>query len=139
MTGTMMAPVALLAAAAPVGDPQAEIVAALAASAAGWNAGSVARFMAVYAEDATFVSGGSVKRGKAEIAKGYAASFARRSEKRGVLSLVPVSWRAVGERHMLLVARWTLTPAGAKPESGMTTLLFERQTAGWRILADHSS
>jgi len=40
---------------------------------------------------------------------------------------------------MLLVARWSLTPAAGEAQGGLTTLLFERRKEGWRIIADHSS
>ena len=136
MMPAMMMPL-LVVAANPAEDPQADIEAALAASGAGWNAGDLDRFMAVYADDAIFTSGGAVKRGKAEIARSYARSVAGPANARGTLSVKPVVWRPLSQLHMLLVARWTL--AGATSESGLTTLQFERRKAGWQIIADHSS
>ncbi len=132
----MMTPLAVVAA-SPAANPQADIEAALTASGAGWNAGDLDRFMAVYADDAIFTSGGAVKRGKAEIAKSYARSFSGAANARGALSVQPVTWRPLSPMHMLLVARWTL--AGDTSESGLTTLVFERRKAGWQIIADHSS
>jgi uncharacterized protein (TIGR02246 family) len=134
---------ALLASAAivasPAATPQAAIEAEMAASGAGWNAGALDRFMAVYAEDAVFASGKELARGKAEIAKRYAKSFADGANSRGRLSFQPVAWRTISNVHMLLVSRWTLTPATGAAQSGLTTLLFERRKQGWRIIADHSS
>jgi uncharacterized protein (TIGR02246 family) len=137
MIQAMLMPVALVA--APAATPQVEIEAAMAASAAAWNAGDLDHFMAVYAEDAVFTSGKDLTRGKAAIAQRYAKSFAEGANVRGRLSFQPVAWRPLSSVHMLLVARWTLTPAAAEPQSGLTTLLFERRKAGWRIIADHSS
>ena len=137
MIHALLMPIAL--AAAPVATPQAEIENAMAASAAGWNAGNLDRFMAVYAEDAMYVSGKEVARGKAAIAQRYAKSFAAGGNTRGTLSFQPVAVRTLSSVHMLLLARWSLSPAAGEPQSGLTTLLFERRKAGWRIIADHSS
>ena len=126
-------------AAAAVASPQAAIEAELAASAAGWNTGSLDRFMAVYADDAVYSSSKELVRGKAAIAKRYAGSFAEGGNARGRLSFQPAAWRTISNVHMLLVARWTLTPASGTAQSGLTTLLFERRKEGWRIIADHSS
>lgn len=129
----------MLIAAAPAATPQAQIEAALAESAAGWNAGDLDRFLAVYADDAIFASGGKVARGKAEIAASYAGSFAAGGSPRGKLALQPIAFRTLSAVHVLLVGRWTLTPAGGAAQTGLTTLLFERRKAGWRIISDHSS
>ncbi len=128
----------LIAAAPALSGPQAQVSAAMEASAAGWNAGDLARFMAVYADDATFVTRDSVIRGRAAITDRYRASFAGGGNTRGKLSFQPVAYRTLGPAQQLLIARWVLT-GGAKEESGMTTLIWERRPAGWRIVADHSS
>jgi uncharacterized protein (TIGR02246 family) len=139
MIHAMLTPIAAMAAAAPAATPQVEIEAAMAASGAGWNAGDLERFMAVYADDAVYASGKEIARGKAAIAARYAKSFANGANVRGRLSFQPVAWRTLSAVHMLLVARWTLAPGQGEPQSGLTTLLFERRKAGWRIIADHSS
>ncbi|MBB5713864.1 YybH family protein [Sphingomonas aerophila] len=122
----------LLAAAAP--DP---IGSAMEDSAAGWNAGDLGRFMRVYAEDAVFVTSRGLVRGKAAVAARYRPSFAKGGNSRGKLSFRFLGTRTIDARHRLLWAKWTLR--GAKVESGMTTLLFERRPAGWQIISDHSS
>ena len=64
---------ALVLLAAPVtADPARAIDTALADSAAGWNAGDVPRFLAIYADDAVFVTNSGLVRGKAAIAARYA-------------------------------------------------------------------
>ncbi len=134
---TIMAPVALAASAAAT--PQAQIEAVMAKSSAGWNAGSLDRFMAAYADDAIYVAGPSVARGKAEIASRYVGSFAEGAQARERLTFQPLAWRTLSNVHMLLVARWTLTPSEGKPETGLTSLVFERRKPGWQIISDHSS
>lgn len=120
---------------------QAGVAAALDDSAAGWNAGNLDRFVAIYAPDATFVTVGGILRGRPAIADHYRPSFAGGTNTRGKLGFQPVGSRVISPAHLLLWARWTLTPAdpAAKAETGMTTLLFEHRPEGWRIISDHSS
>lgn len=134
----LLAPVALIAA-APATDEAARagILAAMAASAAGWSAGDLERFMAIYADDAVYVTAKGLVRGKAAIAARYRASFTGGGNARGRLSFGETSFRRIDATHELMWARWTLT--GATSETGMTTLLFERRREGWRIVSDHSS
>jgi uncharacterized protein (TIGR02246 family) len=135
--------VALIAApaSAQTSAAQAAVEAAMTASTAGWNAGNLDRFVAIYAKDATYVTSKGVLRGKAEIAERYRASFRAGGNVRGALSMQMLAFRKLSDVHQLLVARWTLTPpgAGTKAETGLTTLVFERQPAGWKIISDHSS
>ncbi|NHN21523.1 DUF4440 domain-containing protein, partial [Bacillus amyloliquefaciens] len=58
----MMAPAAAGAEAAAT--PQVAITAAMADSAAGWDAGDLPKFMAIYADDAIYVAGDKVVGGK---------------------------------------------------------------------------
>lgn len=139
MIHALLAPVAIAATAVAAMTPQAAIEAEMAASAGGWNSGSLERFMAVYADDAIYSSGKELARGKEAIASRYAKSFADGSNSRGRLAFQPVAWRTISNVHMLLVARWSLTPTSGDAQSGLTTLLFERRKEGWRIIADHSS
>ncbi|HXH16222.1 MAG TPA: SgcJ/EcaC family oxidoreductase [Sphingomonas sp.] len=136
----LMLPAAMtLAAAAPAQAPaEAGIRQVMEASAAGWNAGDLARFMAVYADDAVFVTPKGLLRGKAAIAAKYRPSFRGSGNARGTLSFAFLEVRAIDQRHAIVFARWTLNGA-KKTETGMTTLVFERRGAAWQIIADHSS
>ncbi len=127
--------------AAPANAPRQAVTAAMADSAAGWNTGDLDRFVAIYASDAVFVTPKGLLRGKAAIADHYRPSFAAGGNKRGKLGFQMLAHRTISNVHELLFARWTLTPADptATPETGMTTLLFERRKDGWKILSDHSS
>ena len=138
---SMLLPVLVIAApAAAQTTPQAQITAAMNDSAAAWNRGDLNGFMALYAEDALFAAGDKLKRDSREIAAGYAPSFVSGGNKRGRLGFEMLAWRTLSPVHQLLVARYVLTPAdGTAPQSGLTTLLFERRKAGWRIISDHSS
>ena len=137
MAAVALAPMAAHAAAPAVDPAEAAIRATMLASAAGWNAGDLDRFMAIYAPDAVFVGSKGLIRGKAAIADNYRKSFAAGGNSRGQLRFAFLECRRIGERRILF-ARWMLT-GGAKDESGMTTLVFEHRADGWKIVADHSS
>ena len=111
---------------------------AMEASAAGWNAGDLARFVAIYVDDALFVTPKGVLRGKSAISARYAPSFSAGGNSRGRLSFAFLEMRGIDPTHAVLIARWTLTGATSS-ETGMTTLVFERRDGAWKIITDHSS
>lgn len=134
----MIAAAIMLVAAAPV-SAQAEVVSAMEASATGWNANDLDRFMAIYANDAIMVTSKGLLSGKTAIADKYRPSFAAGGNTRGKLRFEGLAYRTLSKVHALLFARWILTTADGKVESGYTTLTFERRPEGWRIISDHSS
>ncbi|MES3097927.1 YybH family protein [Sphingomonas faeni] len=148
----IMVPIAMIAAttvglplaATPASAAPAQVSAetairqAMETSAAGWNAGDLVRFMAVYADDAVFVTPKGLLRGRDAIAAKYRPSFRGTGNARGTLSFAFLEMRGIDPRHALLFARWTLT-GPSTVESGMTTLVFERRGTVWQIVADHSS
>ena len=140
----LMLPLALLSvAAAPAPTPaprpaETAIREAMATSAAGWNAGDLVRFMDVYADDAVFVTPKGLLRGKDAIAAKYRPSFQGVGNVRGTLSFAFLEMRGLDPRHAMLFARWTRNGA-TTTETGMTTLVFERRGAVWKIISDHSS
>lgn len=136
-----MGSIVVLMAAAAVAPDQAAIEAAMAASAAGWNAGDVDRFMAIYSDapEASFVTGDGLVRGKAAMIARYRAKYDfTDAAKRGVLRFATLDWRQLGPGHALYIARYTLTYPDGKTVSGPTSLVFRREKSGWKIIADHS-
>ncbi|MFV0921002.1 YybH family protein [Sphingomonas parapaucimobilis] len=133
----MLSPMAVHAA-APVADPaEAAIRTAMLDSAQGWSMGDLDRFMAIYAPDAVFIGSKGLIQGKPAIADSYRKSFAGGANSRGQLRFDFLHLKRIGDRRILF-ARWNLS-GGAKAESGMTTLIFERRADGWKIISDHSS
>lgn len=122
--------------------PQAAVEAAMADSAAGWYAGDLPRFMAIYSDapDTSFVTKTGVLRGKAGMAERYRIKYDfANAAKRGVLGFATLDFRLLGPAHALYIGRYTLTAADGSVQSGMTSLVFRKERAGWRIIADHSS
>ncbi|MDX5984828.1 YybH family protein [Sphingomonas echinoides] len=123
-------------------SPQAGVEAAMADSAAGWNAGDLARFMAVYSDDSdtSFVTKTGVLRGKAVMAERYRTKYDfANAAKRGALSFETLDFRLLDPAHALYIGRFTLRGGDGSVQSGMTSLVFRKERGGWRIIADHSS
>jgi uncharacterized protein (TIGR02246 family) len=123
-------------------SPQAAIERAMSDSAAGWNAGDVERFMAIYSTgpETSFVVKDGLIRGKPAMIARYREKYDFADPaKRGTLTFKTLDFRQLGRDHALYIARYLLTYPGGKTASGPTTLVFARERGVWRIVADHSS
>lgn len=139
---TAVAIVAAAPLAAQSSPAQTAVEAAMAESAVGWNSGDMDRFMAVYSDtpETSFVTAKGLVRGKAAMIAGYRANYDfDNAAARGKLSFETIDFRLLDPTHALLIARYTLTYADGKQQSGPTSLVFAREAGGWRIIADHSS
>jgi uncharacterized protein (TIGR02246 family) len=123
----------------------AAIEAAMTDSAAGWNAGDMDRFLAVYSADpqTSFVGSGGLVRGRAAMEERYREAYDWSQPdpaERGVLTFETEEVRPLGPDHALFIGRYMLTyPDGRDPATGYTSLVFAREGGSWRIIADHSS
>ena len=123
-------------------DARHAVEQAMAASAAGWNAGNVERFMAIYstAPETSFVVKDGLIRGKAAMIARYRERYDFSSPaKRGTLTFTTLDFRQLDPTHALYIGRYLLTYPDGKTASGPTTLVFAWERRGWRIIADHSS
>lgn len=142
----MMPPVvaALIVAAPAIAADPAEraIDAAMADSVAGWNAGDVNRFMALYstAPTASFVTGRGLLRGRAAMLDSYRKTYDFDDvAKRGTLRIDRLDFRRLGADHALYIERFTLSYPDGRRDGGHTSLVLARERGGWRVIADHSS
>ncbi|MDB5709089.1 MAG: superfamily protein [Sphingomonas bacterium] len=121
---------------------QQTIEEAMTESAAGWNAGDVERFMAIYsaAPETSFVVKDGLIRGKPAMIARYRERYDFRDPaKRGTLTFTTLDFRQLDPSHALYIGRYLLTYPDGKTASGPTTLIFAHERGGWRIIADHSS
>ena len=143
----LTSPAAAVAQVAP-SDAEQQIRHAMEDSAAGWDAGDIDRFLAVYSDDpaTSFTGSTGVARGKAKIRARYLVTYAKQFG--GQASAAPTSlsftfedFRMIGSDHALLIAHWKLLTFHdeTKAQTGMTSLLFRKEAGGWKIIADHSS
>jgi uncharacterized protein (TIGR02246 family) len=105
---------------------------------AAWNRGDLDTFMAVYADDATYVDGYRPQRGNAWIRSRYEAMFAR-GAKRDSLALQEFTARPLSPTMALVTARYVLYQGSDTTARGPFTVVMEERTDGWKILHDHSS
>jgi uncharacterized protein (TIGR02246 family) len=115
---------------------------AMAQSVAGWNAGDIDRFMAVYSDDPTtsFVAGAGLVRGKAAMKTRYQAKYDFADPaKRGTLTIERLDYRPLGRDFALYIGRYTLRYPDGHSASGPTSLVLHHEAGGWKIIADHSS
>jgi ketosteroid isomerase-like protein len=115
------------------------ILAVIAAQEAGWNAGSIERYMEGYARSAEtcFISGGSVTLGydtvMARYKRGYPDKVAM-----GTLTFSDIAVNPLTSNEALVYGTWALKRERDEPW-GKFTLIFRRMPEGWRIVHDHTS
>lgn len=110
-------------------------------SAAAWNRGDLDGFLAVYKQDdRTAFMGPTITYGLADIKARYARSYFQGGKPKGQLTYDDLQYRPLGPDHVLMTGRWHLTdPGTGKKQDGYYTLIWERTSAGWKIIHDHSS
>ncbi len=119
---------------------RAGIEAALAASCAGWNAGDLDRFMAVYldADRTSFATPKEYIHGLVAIRAHYARHFAPGAP-RDSLRLENVEIDSLGPNFANVAAFYVLSRRDSITARGPTSLLMERVHGTWLIVHDHSS
>lgn len=103
-----------------------------------WNRGDLEAFLALYAEDATFVDGRRPQRGIAWLRANYAPAFAPGAS-RDSLEFKEFTARPLSTTLALVTARYVLYRGAQTTQSGPFTVIMEERTDGWKILHDHSS
>jgi len=120
-------------------NAESQVRAVLDAQVRAWNAGDLRGFMVGYARsDRTrFQSGGDVSLGWQTVFDRYQKRYGDRTSM-GILKFSEVEVTVLAPDVAFAVGRWRLDRAQDAP-SGLFTLLFRRQSAGWRIVHDHTS
>ncbi len=139
-----MVTAALAACSAPrasLGNPQAEIEAMLARSAADWNRGDLAGFMSDYARDSltSYVSAGHVQYGWQPLYDHYRITYFAPGKSRDSLAFEEVRVRPLTTDLAYCTARFQLLRGGAVTASGPFTLVLQKRGDRWLILHDHTS
>ncbi|HET9993616.1 MAG TPA: DUF4440 domain-containing protein [Kofleriaceae bacterium] len=136
--------VMLLACAAPQrafapADDQA-IRGVIATQAEAWNRGDLDGYMAGYAHspELVFTSGGNIRRGYDETLAKYRAKYGNAKGTMGTLAFELLSIQHLGADGAIVLGRWKLT-ATPNAGGGVFSIAFERTSAGWRIVHDHTS
>lgn len=106
---------------------------------AGWNNGSVDKFMEGYArsDSLRFASGGTVTYGWKEMLERYKSRYSSR-EMMGRLVFSDISISVISNDAALAFGKWELKRNADSPH-GLFTLLFRRLDGRWVIVHDHTS
>jgi len=140
--GVLCLPAAASAAPAPAAV-KAAVEKVLTDSAAAYSAGDFKGFIASYeiSPDTTYISGDKVITGYEEIARTYSGRFEARDAKAslGKLSVQILNARMLGPDYVLAIGRFKVETPDAKSAAGIFSLIFHKTSAGWRIVADHTS
>lgn len=133
-----VAPAQTLSAPAPA-DAQA-MMAVLEDSRLAFNTGDFARHVAVYTDSVTFMTANGPRPGTAPIIRSFEQAYKVNGVVVQQLTFESVTIRALGPDHALMNGRFRLAAGGGRePATGWFTLIWQRTTAGWKAVHDHSS
>jgi ketosteroid isomerase-like protein len=123
------------------GDPQAEIAAMLARSAADWNRGDLAGFMSDYLNDSTvgFMARGHVQYGWQPVFDNYQRNYFAPGKSRDSLTFDELKVRSLAGDAAFATARFRLTRGDSIVASGPFTLVLRKLNGRWQIIHDHTS
>lgn len=111
-------------------------------SQAAWNRGDIVDFMHSYADspDTAFIGNTTIEHGYQMILNRYKTSYSSAAAM-GHLEFSGLDVRMLGADHAVVTGHFhlTRTAAGGGDASGVFSLIFEKQAAGWKIVVDHSS
>ena len=106
-----------------------------------WNSGDIVTFMHGYDDspETTFI-GKTIARGYAPILARYQKNYAS-GEAMGHLEFSDTNVRLLGADHAVVTGNFhlTRTAAGGGDASGIFSLVFEKEPAGWKIILDHTT
>ena len=143
---TLLLPLLLLAASACVtvkvqqspAASETEIRARLDSTAAGWNRGDLATYLAAYTPDASEMLSDGVAHGVDKIEKTMKEGFWKSGRPLQQLHYEHVEVRMLGSDHALVTGQYVLAGADRPQRTGWFTTVWARTSDGWRMIHDHS-
>lgn len=129
----------LLAGKSAAAEPAApaEVTALMKTQIAAWNRGDIAGFCSYYADDCIFISPSGVTRGRQIVQERYAKKYGAAKQTMGQLAFEILDTRTM-PASVTLAMRWSLTWEGKPPAAGLTLIVWQKQSAGWRLVQDAS-
>jgi ketosteroid isomerase-like protein len=107
-------------------------------TAAGWNRGDLAPYMAAYSADATAGGTNGFVRGPTAIEDGMRRGFWRTGRPLQSLSYQHLEVRMLGANDALVTGQYVLTGNNQPDRTGYFTTVWEKRPEGWRMIHDHS-
>lgn len=119
-------------------DAEAQIRATLDSTAAGWNRGDLAQYLAAYTESATEMLSDGPHGGVEVIEKTMRGGFWKTGRPLQQLRYEHVVVRMLGKEHALVTGQYVLTGGERPDRTGWFTTVWSRTPKGWRMIHDHS-
>jgi uncharacterized protein (TIGR02246 family) len=117
---------------------EAAIRAELDSTAAGWNRGDLARYLAAYVDSATTMSATGPVRGRAAIDAQMRGGFWKNGAPTQKLHYENVEVRLLDPDNALVTGEFVLIGAGRPDRTGWFTTIWTKTMDGWRMVHDHS-
>jgi len=122
-----------------LGKDEAEISELINGQADAWNDGDLDRFMSVYwkSESLTFASGGNITRGWDATIDRYRKRYPDKKTM-GQVAFTDLEFLRLDQAAFQVLGVWNLH-RDIDPIGGRFTLVFRKQSDGWKIVHDHTS
>ena len=117
---------------------EAEIRAALEATAVGWNEGNLEKYLAVYTPGATEMRSTGPAGGVEAIEETMKKGFWKTGRPLQILRYESVVVRMLGKTGALVTGNYILTGGGIPERKGWFTSVWQKTKNGWRMIHDHS-
>lgn len=117
---------------------EAEIRAALDSTAAGWNRGDLALYLACYTPDAKEMGPNGPRGGVEVIENTMRNGFWKTGRPLQQLRYDHVTVRMLGKGNALVNGQFILRGGGRPDRTGWFTTVWEKTREGWRMIFDHS-
>jgi uncharacterized protein (TIGR02246 family) len=107
-------------------------------TAAGWNRGDLSAYLFAYAPSATAMGRTGLVHGPSGIEGQMREGFWKTGRPLQQLSYDHLEIRPLGADHALATGQYILTGGGLADRTGWFSTIWERTSAGWRMIHDHS-
>jgi uncharacterized protein (TIGR02246 family) len=107
-------------------------------TAAGWNRGDLSAYLFAYAPSATAMGRTGLVHGPSGIEQQMREGFWKSGRPQQQLRYDHLEIRPLGGDHALATGQYILSGAGMPDRTGWFTTIWERTSAGWRMIHDHS-
>jgi uncharacterized protein (TIGR02246 family) len=107
-------------------------------TAAGWNRGDLSAYLFAYAPSATAMGRTGLVHGPSGIEQQMREGFWKSGRPLQQLSYDHLEIRPLGPDHALATGQYILSGGGLADRTGWFSTIWERTSAGWRMIHDHS-
>lgn len=118
---------------------EAQIRAAMKASAEAWNQGDLKGHLSIYVEDVTFMTSNGPRPGVAPLEESFSKKYFKDGRPKQTLGFEQIVVRPLGPDAALATGRFVLSGGNEPEQSGWFSLVWMRTPQGWKVIHDHSS